>query len=122
MRRRITPQQMETALKVLGVFDQFIQMDRISRSFEEAAKRFEELKAIAKKKYRELALQYHPDKNGGGDDKIKELNDAYDIFKKLELRPPAPRMTIQIVHVQFDDIFETASTNDGFWGGGTGGF
>ena len=33
-----------------------------------------------KKKYRELCKKYHPDKTGGDDTKIKEINEAYDVI------------------------------------------
>lgn len=33
-----------------------------------------------KRAYRKLAHQHHPDKNGGKDDKFKELNEAYQVL------------------------------------------
>ncbi|MBI2021116.1 molecular chaperone DnaJ [Candidatus Giovannonibacteria bacterium] len=33
-----------------------------------------------KRAYRKLAHQHHPDKNGGSDDKFKEINEAYQIL------------------------------------------
>ena len=33
-----------------------------------------------KKAYRELCKKYHPDKHGGDDTKIKEINEAYAII------------------------------------------
>ena len=33
-----------------------------------------------KKAYRELCKKYHPDKHGGDDTKIKEINEAYSVI------------------------------------------
>jgi molecular chaperone DnaJ len=34
-----------------------------------------------KKAYRRLAVQHHPDKEGGSEEKFKELNEAYEVLK-----------------------------------------
>lgn len=39
-----------------------------------------------KKAYRRLAVQHHPDKEGGSEDKFKELNEAYDVLKDSQKR------------------------------------
>lgn len=39
-----------------------------------------------RKKYRELALRYHPDKNPGAADKMIEINAAYEILSDSEKR------------------------------------
>ena len=38
-------------------------------------------KDMTKKKYRELALQYHPDKPTGDSDIMKEINRQYEVWK-----------------------------------------
>ena len=34
-----------------------------------------------KKAYRTLAMQHHPDRNGGDDSMFKKINEAYDTLK-----------------------------------------
>ncbi len=39
-----------------------------------------------KKAFRRLAVQHHPDKEGGDESKFKELNEAYDVLKDAQKR------------------------------------
>lgn len=39
-----------------------------------------------KKAFRRLAVQYHPDKDGGDEAKFKEINEAYEVLKDSEKR------------------------------------
>lgn len=34
-----------------------------------------------KKAFRRLAVQHHPDKEGGNEEKFKEINEAYDVLR-----------------------------------------
>jgi molecular chaperone DnaJ len=61
-----------------------------------------------KKAFLKLAHQYHPDKNGGKDEKFKEINEAYQVIGNAEKRK------------QFDQ-FGSAGPAGGF-GGGQGGY
>ncbi|HEY1835931.1 MAG TPA: molecular chaperone DnaJ [Candidatus Saccharimonadales bacterium] len=60
-----------------------------------------------KKAFRRLAIQYHPDKEGGDEAKFKEVNEAYEVLKE-----PSKR--------QRYDQFGHAGVGNG--GGGAGGF
>ena len=39
-----------------------------------------------KKAFRRLAVQHHPDKEGGSEEKFKEINEAYDVLKDSQKR------------------------------------
>lgn len=39
-----------------------------------------------KKAFRKLAVQHHPDKEGGNEDKFKEINEAYEVLKDKQKR------------------------------------
>lgn len=39
-----------------------------------------------KKAFRRLAVQYHPDKEGGNEEKFKEINEAYEVLSNPEKR------------------------------------
>lgn len=63
-----------------------------------------------RKAYLKLAHKYHPDKTGGdkqAEDKLKEINEAYDVLKNKEKR------------AQYDRF---GTTQPGMGGGGAGGF
>lgn len=61
-----------------------------------------------KKAFRKLALEHHPDKNGGKDEKFKEINEAYSVLSDSKKR-------------QQYDTFGSTGQNGGFGGGNPGG-
>lgn len=66
--------------------------------------------AEIKKAYRKLAMEHHPDKHGGDDAKIKEINEAYETLKDSQKR------------AAYDQYGHAASQNGGNPFGGAGGF
>ena len=71
-----------------------------------------------KRAYRKLALQYHPDKNGGDDKKFKELGEAYEALKDPQKRAAYD----QYGHAAADAGFGAGGYSEGFGGFGTQGF
>jgi molecular chaperone DnaJ len=63
-----------------------------------------------KRAFLKLAHQYHPDKNGGKDDKFKEINEAYQVLGNAEKRK------------QFDTFGSAGPGMGGFGSGAQGGY
>lgn len=62
-----------------------------------------------KRAYRKLALQYHPDRQGGDDSKFKEINEAYEVLKDEQKRS---------AYDQFGHAAGAANAGGPFGGGG----
>ncbi len=62
-----------------------------------------------KKAYRKLAHQHHPDKDGGNEEKFKEINEAYQILSDDQKRAQ---------YNQFGSTFEDGNPFGGFSSGG----
>lgn len=63
-----------------------------------------------KKAYRRLAVQYHPDKQGGNEEKFKEIGEAYEVLKDAEKRK------------RYDQFGHAGVGGNGNGAGGFGGF
>lgn len=87
-----------------------------------------------KKAYRKMAHKYHPDKEGGDEEKFKEINEAYQVLGNDEKRAqydqygqtfdgagggnPFGGFGGQNVHVNFEDLGGIGDIFDTFFGGG----
>lgn len=71
-----------------------------------------------KKAYRRLAHQYHPDKQGGSEDKFKEINEAYQVLSDKQKRAQYD----QFGSGAFDGSAPGGAGGFGGFGGGPGGF
>src|SRR6478609_8719120 len=69
-----------------------------------------------KKSFRRLAIQYHPDKEGGNEEKFKEVNEAYEVLKDDKKR----QRYDQFGHAGVGS--SAASDGGNPFGGGFGGF
>ena len=68
-------------------------------------------KEEVKKAYRKLAHKYHPDKDGGNEEKFKEINEAYQVLGNEQKRSQ---------YDQFGQTFEGGNPYGGFGGGAEG--
>jgi curved DNA-binding protein len=67
-----------------------------------------------KKAYRKLALEFHPDRNGGKDDQFKEIAEAYEILNDPKKKAQFSS-SFNFGGGQFDDqMFEDFLKNHGF--------
>jgi hypothetical protein len=78
-------------------------------SFEDVQNFLIEFKEKVKKQRKELSKKYHPDKTGGDDAKIKEINNVVDLVMKLEIKKQIQRP----VNVRIYTTFTSNSTNTG---------
>lgn len=88
----IDPHKMALALESLGVsVRDFEEMRRAS--FTRAQELLRALKERARKSFRRLALELHPDRTGNDETKtetFKALTQVFSELIKLEVRPPPP--------------------------------
>lgn len=109
----------QRALNALGVTPQALEAIRRSPSFPVAKQLLAQLKGQAKAKYRQLALDCHPDRTGG--DKAKEelfklVSQVWEDLQKLEIRPPAPQPVVRVMFVQQAPVTTTTTTVTGTGG------
>ncbi|HDT15597.1 MAG TPA: molecular chaperone DnaJ [Firmicutes bacterium] len=71
-----------------------------------------------KKRYRELVKKYHPDKYGkGGEDKIKEINGAYEVIRHYTDNYPYSFSEEAVARYNPEAGSPFCGYNDPYWGG-----
>jgi len=121
---RYTLQHVKQAMQLLGVWDDFNEMNRLGGNIEQVKNRFENFRKRVKRHYLAKAKECHPDKHQGSTVKMQELNMAYDCFKKLRIAlPPPPVMHFQTLYRSSTNITISTmyGTSSSFWHG-TGSF
>lgn len=120
---RYTREQVEGWFTLLGIS---LPGELKSRPFPGEAglpKIVQDLKDLAKKRFRGIALRMHPDKDRGSGERFKRISDAYSSIQKhfnLFVRRPEPVMRVIVMR----DIFGFGGTNmngDDFTNSGTTG-
>jgi len=104
-----------------GTLPYFANPDRSQLSISEMKRRLGEYRDILKKARRKLAMKYHPDRTGN-DEKIKEINDAYDFlmsaFHERNIRVQRPVPVSKVVFYYSSAAYSnstTTSTGSGWW-------
>lgn len=101
------PKALHSALLLFGCWEAFQRLLQTATSFEAVKAGVEALKADAERAYKQQALKAHPD-HGGCEERMKALNAARDVLRKLEVRRPPPRPVVTVIHMHTDS-----------WGSGT---
>jgi hypothetical protein len=95
----------------LGVTPEKVRWVLQGSNAQEAERRLQELKGIAAKAYRRLALQYHPDRNLGREDwaagQFKDLGMAKQQVDALKIQARRPVVHRVVFHQPF---FQTSAT------------
>lgn len=83
---------------------------------------FQDCKARAKVNFRKLAFELHPDRQGGDEDRFKQLTDIWNRLKGIEIRPRPQQATFIVILHRYRDsrvwpdenvhTDTTTSTND----------
>lgn len=117
MPTRIRPEQVMQSLETLGLLARFhfvVQAARSVRDLPAVQSLLKAFKIEAEARYRDLAFECHPD-HGGDEERMQEINAAWDIVKILDVRPrPRPQPVCNIRVVVYNS--GTSAT----WNGGTG--
>lgn len=90
---------MEAGLRELRVREGLHAIDQVLCGYEQSCRMLEDLKARLKKRYRELALELHPDHNAelpeeerlAREDRLKGLTAAMDLVGQIRVKPPHMR-------------------------------
>jgi hypothetical protein len=79
-------------------------------NFADAKQRFEGAKAEAHGNLKRAAFELHPDRNPEGEDRLKELTEAWNMIKQLEIQPPRPRPAVRVYVSGFGNFANTGTS------------
>jgi len=110
--------QQEHQLAVWAMQELHATPDRVQRlgrlPFKQAAEGLEALKAEVKKRYRQLALKWHPDRNPGNEEeastRFKMLGRVLEELGALRVQQRPPQPMQQVFHVVFHRNTATTTT------------
>lgn len=126
---KLSDDQIVRAMQLLQLTkDDFTSIERAT-SFVVGQQALEALKERAKKQFKKLAFELHPDRTNNDPAKTEDfklISAAVDDLEKLQLRPPPPPRpvmpTIRIVFRSYGGGFTgtstTTTTGGGWYGGG----
>lgn len=71
-----------------------------------------EIKKEAKEKFKQLAMEKHPDRHPECEEEFKKISAAYDSIKNLKIfqRPPPQHVPMRVINIQHMNF-------NGFWSG-----
>ena len=75
-----------------------------------ATERLEDLKRVARKQRRILAVRFHPDKPNGSLEKMQRINLLVDMLLKLQIRVEVPSYEIHVMSNVYTGNTNTSST------------
>lgn len=118
--KRIGSKDVFEAFVSVGLEPRFVDEKMRARTFPELLANFETMKELAKKSYKRLALQLHPDRNGESDEAMKKLNAAWDFINKIKLKQSpvvfySPYITIHYSSGWGTSTGSSSTTTTGFW-------
>ena len=88
-------------MTALGAAPDRIQQIQRMPSFQLAVQALEDIKTKARKRYKRLAFQWHPDRNQGdeaAEARFKALGSVLADLEKLRLQPPPMAPAVRFVH------------------------
>jgi hypothetical protein len=111
------PQQIVEALTLFGVWQTFVQTMQSARSFEAVETGLEHVLAAAKASFKRQALDAHPDRCGGSEERMKALSAAWNAIKDMKAARPQPMTVVRVAYHTSTTWTGASSTTTGGWSG-----
>ena len=102
------------ARAALGLTDEVLRAPLAQPSLDQARAALAELKVATKRRYRELALELHPDRTGNDAAKAARfaaIATVYADLEKLEVRAPPPPVRFVVWRATSNGSWSTATTS-----------